>query len=40
VVHYQIPLLSKHFGNIAEELRGEIAYQRHRGFEIGSWESP
>lgn len=40
VVQYQIPLLSDHFGDIAEELAREVDYQRLRGFEIGSWDSP
>lgn len=40
VTKYQIPLLSGSFGDIADELAKEIDYERHRGFEIGSWESP
>lgn len=40
VVNYQIPLLSSQFDDVSRELAKEIEYQRARGFEIGSWNSP
>lgn len=40
VVHYQIPLLSGSFNDVTRELEAEVEYQRDRGFDIGSWDSP
>ena len=40
LVNYQIPLLSGKFDDIVSELWIEVAYQRDRGFEVGSWDSP
>ena len=40
LLNYQIPLLSGRFDDVVRELWTEVAYQRDRGIEIGSWDSP